>query len=406
MGPRPSTRASARSRPGGTTPSRLAARTVGSRITSPNSIICNTVDTSTEDTTASMKQKTITMALKVMRCEERNVFFGDLIRARLGTREVENFIYNQEYLRREEGAGGLREGDKHTILEREREMVGKAMENKLTDSLAEGVRKKQEFNILKDRLWWRLGSKKEEEKRRLMNRVRDEVGRQRRLIKKDHQKQIRQIRMDNKCKRKETSLPKELSRYKEAKVFSEEARLTFKPGEVMGPVTVGLEEGLLDQDEIAVLRRGPKFCCRRILSKERYLVEMEKCYCKIRWEERDRDPDERKKQKDESSEEKKERERVERLAEDEAIKSLLVFDQDSLELDYRKRRATACKNNTAVILPGPLTAAQEQEIECRRVEWIKVFDDFMEQFTDEEGVQESNLTSKEARGLKKLQKRV
>lgn len=59
-----------------------------------------------------------------------------------------------------------------------------------------------------------------------------------------------------------------------------------------------------------------------------------------------------------------------------------------------------------MILPGPLTPAQEQEIECRRVEWIKLFNDFMAEFTDEEGVQESNLTKEEARGLKKLQKRV
>ena len=136
MGPR-RTRASARSRPGVSRTSRLAARTTTS--TSPPSqtnIISNTVDTPvrTEDTTASLRQKTITMALKVMRCEERNIFFGDLIRAKLGTREVENFIYNQEYLRREEDNGGLGEGDRQTILEREREMVGKAMENKLTDS--------------------------------------------------------------------------------------------------------------------------------------------------------------------------------------------------------------------------------------------------------------------------------
>ena len=137
------------------------------------------------------------------------------------------------------------------------------------------------FSTLKNKLWWRLG-KKEEEKRRILNRIRDDVTRQRRDIKKDHLKQIRQIRIENKAKKKELTLPKELARYKEAKVFSRDARLLFKPGEVMGPVTVGLEDGLLDQDEVAVLRRGPKFCCRRILSKERYLIEMEKCYCKIR----------------------------------------------------------------------------------------------------------------------------
>jgi hypothetical protein len=75
------------------------------------------------------------------------------------------------------------------------------------------------------------------------------------------------------------AIPKELRRYSDAKVFREEARRLFKPGEVMGPVMVGLEENLLDMDEVAVLKRGPKFCCRRVLCKERFLMEMEKCYC-------------------------------------------------------------------------------------------------------------------------------
>ena len=77
-----------------------------------------------------------------------------------------------------------------------------------------------------------------------------------------------------------------------------------------------------------------------------------------------------------------------------------------MELDYRRQRATSCKHNTNVILPGPLTPAQEQELECRRVEWSRIFDTFVEEFTDEKGVQESNLTAQEARGLRKLQKRI
>ena len=63
------------------------------------------------------------------------------------------------------------------------------MENKLTDSLAEGVKKRLEYNNLKERLWWRLG-KKEEEKRKVLHKINDQVGRQRRAIKRDHKKQI------------------------------------------------------------------------------------------------------------------------------------------------------------------------------------------------------------------------
>ena len=189
--------------------------------------LCSTVDTSQEDTTA-LKQKTIAMAIKLMKCEERNIFLGDLMGLRLGTREVEIFISKQEKSRREGESGGLGEYDSVSIMEKK--------------------------------------------------------------------------------KMKEVSLPVELQRYKEAKVFSRDASKVIKPGEIMGPVTVGLEENLLDVDEVAVLKRGPRFCCRRIICKERYLIEMEKCYCKIRWSERDKDPEESKERAAETAEERKERE--------------------------------------------------------------------------------------------------
>ena len=94
---------------------------------------------------------------------------------------------------------------------------------------------------------------------------------------------------------------------------------------------------------------------------------MEKCFCKIRWSKRDEESGEAKERQKETEEERKERERVEKVAEEEAIKNNLVFSQDDMELDYRKQRATNCKHNTNVVLPGPLTPAMEQEIECSRV---------------------------------------
>ena len=103
-------------------------------------------------------------------------------------------------------------------------------------------------------------------------------------------------------------------------------------------VTVGLEKDLLDSEEIAVLKRGPKFSCRRVLCKERFLVEMEKCACKIRWSKRDEDMEDAKNEENETTEERKERKRVEKIAEEEAIRYLLVFYEDELEIAYRKRR--------------------------------------------------------------------
>ena len=218
------------------------------------------------------------MAIKVMKCEERNGFMGELIKLGLGTKEVEYFIVKQERLRRGVEGNILGSGDYLNILERERTMVNSAMENKLTDSLGEGVKKKLELGNLKRRLWWRIS--KEVEKRRFSNRMRDIVNAERKTVKKEQKEQVRAIRIDSK-KEKEMKLPKELQRYKDAKIFDKDARKTFKAGEILGPVTVGLEHDLLDAEEVAILRRGPKFCYRWILCKERFLIDMEKCFCKI-----------------------------------------------------------------------------------------------------------------------------
>ena len=77
-----------------------------------------------------------------------------------------------------------------------------------------------------------------------------------------------------------------------------------------------------------------------------------------------------------------------------------------MTIDYGRKRATDCKHNTNIRLPGPRCGKTEQEIEFRRVAWGRIYDDFRNELTDEEGVQESNLTLGEVKGLKKLKKRV
>ena len=112
------------------------------------------------------------------------------------------------------------------------------------------------------------------------------------------------------------------------------------------------------------------------------MVEQEKTYVKLRWANKG-------KEEDETEEEKVERMRVERLAEMEAIKATMVFDQEEMVVDFRKERATNCKHNTAVFFPRPLTAKQEQELEIRRMEWSRIFDNYVKEFTNEKEVQES-----------------
>jgi hypothetical protein len=88
------------------------------------------------------------MATKVMIDGERNLFFGDLIEMRRGTREVDAFIKNQEYLRLGD-VGWMEECEMKSMMERERTMVTDAMRNKLIDSVAVCVNKEMEFQNLK-----------------------------------------------------------------------------------------------------------------------------------------------------------------------------------------------------------------------------------------------------------------
>ena len=88
------------------------------------------------------------------------------------------------------------------------------------------------------------------------------------------------------------------------------------------------------------------------------------------------------------------------------IQSRTVFNEEDMNLNYGRKRATDCKHNTAIKLPGPKSRKLEEGIEYRRMAWKKIYWDFRNELTDEEGVQESNLTESESKGLKKLKKRV
>ena len=155
------------------------------------------------------------------------------------------------------------------------------------------------------------------------------------------------------------------------------------PGAVKGPVVVGGDVNLLSKEEVAILIRGPKYTIRRILDKERFQLEMEKVFIKLRWALRDKDVmDDVELESLMTDEEKK---RTSELVELEEIKTRSVFDHDKNEVDFRNSRATDVKHNSKVILPGPLTVAQEGEIQMRRIAWGAVFDQFIAEFKDEKG---------------------
>ena len=159
-------------------------------------------------------------------------------------------------------------------------------------------------------------------------------------------------------------IPQELMRYKNVAVFKRDAGTTFRPGTTIGPVTVALEDGLLGEDEVAALCRGPKFCVRRVLDEEGFLMNCEKSYFKLRLDMEDDDETEDDPGGGERSEEDiLEDERIAKAAELAVIEGQTVFNQDDNTIDYGRKRATNCKHNTFVKLPRPKKAKLEQEIE-------------------------------------------
>ena len=176
---------------------------------------------------------------------------------------------------------------------------------------------------------------------------------------------MKRIRQERK-KDKPFDLPDLLVRYAGAKVFKNEYINNFVQGEVKGPVVAGANTNLLSLAEIAILTRGPKFTVRRILCKERFLLEMEKCFVKLRWALKDKglldEVDFETMLTDE------ERKKIDELAEVEEAMTKSVFNHDDLVVDFRNLKATDVKHNTKIVLPGPLTNQQEGELGC----WAKI----------------------------------
>ena len=189
-------------------------------------------------------------------------------------------------------------------------------------------------------------------------------------------------------------IPPNLEKYKDAKIFKDDEM--FKPGMVKGPVTVGDNPDLLSKEEVAILTRGPKFTIRRVMDREKFLVEMEKAFIKVRWELRDNEdwlvePHEEKTEEEKTTEEE---------GEVQEAKTRMVYDEDTNQINFQNLRATDAKHNVSVILPGPLSNKLEGELEMRRIQWASIYDTYLASFCDEEGVQESNLTREEQIGLK------
>ena len=103
------------------------------------------------------------------------------------------------------------------------------------------------------------------------------------------------------------------------------------------------------------------------MSRERFLIELEKAFVKLRWELKDMEDDLDDTVVEMTDDERAEDTRVKEAAELLAAESRMSFDDENMEIDCRRQRCTDAKHNTRVILPGPLSPKLERELESRRM---------------------------------------
>ena len=209
--------------------------------------------------------------------------------------------------------------------------------------------------------------------------------------------------------------------YCEAEIFKNN---DVRPEKMRDPVivNVGDEEIELNENELSVLRLGPKFCELVALDEEAFEGEVEQAILKFKWETMEDDKSKNETAQVEKSEiarrvlfeelyTKEELENLEDEAEDEMkmrdAELRTIFDLKTRVLDMRKRRTTDIQGNSRVILPKKMKNFEEEaKLEMLRQELRGTLNKYMREKCGQRGLQKSNLSRGEILGLRSLRKRV
>ena len=361
------------------------------------------------------------LSRRLIECEERSKLMKKMKNEEIGFREEELFILSE--------MGKLRGTKKHLWKER-KQLLALLMRRKLRDniSLERNLRKMR--NQARRKLEDVLGPNSKACRKIVKNtkiegmNVRQKCGmkndRKLRFLKRKYG--MRECGLNDLCE-------EDRVKYKDVKVFSGEE---IQPEKMRDPIIVCRqgEEIQLNEDELSVLRLGPKFCEYTNLSDVDFEIEVEQTVLKYKWE----TMDEVNKQDDEESmnEEMKKfedpsilarkilfeelftKDELDAMKDDEEDRMMMmdaemraVFNLREGIIDMRKRRATDVKGNSRVILPKKMRGFEtEAKLEMMRQELRGVFSKYTNEKCGSGGLQKSNLSRGEIKGLKSLKKRV
>ena len=352
--------------------------------------------------TAKEEKTFLKLTIQLVQVEERRHLIENLKQQKLGLREEEEFVKHEM----EKMRGGGRFGKKDEIIKL-------LMEEKLRDNNRIDQKLRRHRNKVRKKLVDMYGEKSHRFKS-IMDNIRKKRDRMRDKLKQKNIKKVKFLR--NKYGRNVNVLEglneDDKKTYGEAKIFCEnEVEMTAQPSEEPMVVKFEDEEITINEDEKNFLKLGPKFCIFKNLTEEDFEVELEQAIVKYRWEVMGEEKENKKRNLNDVAIEaiQDDDEKAECKEYDEMMmgKTRMVFDRQSVTLDFTKRRVTDLKGNSHVTLPkAGGNFNMEAKLEALRTEAMGVNSRYLEENCGKGGRQKTNLNSSQVKGMKSLLKRV
>ena len=158
----------------------------------------------------------------------------------------------------------------------------------------------------------------------------------------------------------------------------------------------------LNEDEKAFLRNPPDYALYGKLDDDDMKVEIEVGLAKVGLNRRSTGYGEEEKE-EQTDESKKNDENIEI----EDAMNRMIYNYETMTIDFGKRRPTDCRNNRRTILPKARTIKEEAELLIRKEEWLDIIKKYKNNNCKENGDQKiDNLTKQERIGMASIKKRV
>ena len=145
--------------------------------------------------------------------------------------------------------------------------------------------------------------------------------------------------------------------------------------EAIGPMVCS-KDIELNPNELAFLKRGPRYMMRKELDLKEFLVDLEKMVVKNGYNDYNKDEDDGEDEdvvSTEMMEDKEEEERVRKAVEQIETESRMIYNKQTNEFDMGNLKATDYKFNKYVCMPKPKSVQSEAMNEVRKLEMVKAF---------------------------------